>query len=124
MTKKETLIKEEMQRHFHNILEITGRDNCSGTGKDVYFETIKFRSNIFGILESNERKIVLRKAEPRDIFYGNNIYLIVDDMEIVMRTIDSVIDPEEPHKAFSAKEDGCRYGLERAYVCEIKTTKS
>jgi hypothetical protein len=60
-------------------------------------------------------KFRFRKAKPKDIFVGNEVYLLGDYQEIYTKVIDEVLMPNDLYKAFVA-DDGCRYGLENLYV--------
>lgn len=63
----------------------------------------------------------LRRAFPEDITVGNVIiYPATETSEEFTKFIVEVLRPSDDWKAFSA-EDGCRYGLEGAYIVEYES---
>ena len=62
-----------------------------------------------------------RPATAADIVFGATIHYKHGDDGPFTRTVEEVLRPSDPYKAFSA-DDGCRYGLDDAYV-DVMTAK-
>ena len=62
-----------------------------------------------------------RPATAADIVFGATIHYKHGDDGPFTRTVEEVLRPSDPYKAFSA-DDGCRYGLDDAYV-DVMTDK-
>jgi len=62
---------------------------------------------------------LFREATPTDIIEGNTVFLVGDGNVMHKFTIDEVLRPSDPWKAFCA-DDGCRYGLEDLYVLKFR----
>ena len=71
------------------------------------------------IYNYNELPANLRKAKPEDIVLDNVIWYKGNEYHgDFCKIVDEVLHPDSMYKSFCA-EDGCRYGLDNAYV-EIK----
>ncbi len=57
---------------------------------------------------------IFRQAKSKDVFEGNIVFLVGDGPELYRLTVEEVLRPNDPHKAFVF--DGCRYGLDGLYV--------
>jgi hypothetical protein len=65
---------------------------------------------------------VLRPMTSSDVVVGQMVFLVCDmdnGLNIHVKIIHEVLHPDDPWKAYCAN-DGCRYGLEDAYVIGIE----
>jgi len=60
------------------------------------------------------------KAQPKDILFDKQVFIIDDDDKYVEKRISEVHNPSDAFKAFTA-DDGCRYGLDGCFI--LKRTK-
>lgn len=85
---------------------------------DVVWEEVFNQSTIPVV-----NKLTFRKAVPKDIVVDKTVFLLGDENEIYTKTIKEVLRPDDQWKAFYA-DDGCSYGLEGLYICELQLIQS
>lgn len=78
-------------------------------------EAMKSLNKALDEIKTIETPVNLRPATPEDVVVGAVLYYLKGDDGPFCNLVDEVYRPSDPWKAYCA-HDGCRYGLEGAFV--------